>query len=169
MQIVQQNVHNITQIVKRSRSFAMKDQTKSLICRRISLLVDERGISQAELARRSGLRTDQVHRVVSGKGATFDQVWALAEGLDMTPAELMGLDAGSSQSAEVQELLDAIEAGEPQRIRTALARLIPPETYDKVVGGVVMPADERAQLAQAMMEASEHFRRLAAGISKNDS
>ena len=142
------------------------------VLQRLREIVRSRGMSGAELVRRSGIARGTLYAALregETQNLTLDQVWALARGLDLSPADLLPLDhrPGPSFNPVETELVEAIQALDVGGIRGALTRLLPGEIYDRVVGGVVMPYDERRQLAEAMKAASAELGRLAELASKS--
>lgn len=130
-------------------------------------------MTQAELGRRAGLDKHAVHRVVSGRGVTFDQVWAIAGGLEVSPIELLPLDERAPvYSADEVALIDAARSGNVGRVVAALSRLgveLParanpaPEVPTSVLREVGSAA---AEAARTGVEAARAQQQLADAINR---
>jgi len=67
-----------------------KEKILAKFAKHLKKLREDKGYSLRELASRSGLEYSQVQRIESGKvNLAFTTVIALADGLDITPSELL--------------------------------------------------------------------------------
>jgi transcriptional regulator with XRE-family HTH domain len=67
-----------------------KDKILSKFAKHLTSLREQQGISIRELAARSNLEYSQVQRIEKGKvNLAFTTLVALADGLDMSPSELL--------------------------------------------------------------------------------
>lgn len=68
-----------------------KKTVEELLAERISREREQRGLSQAELARRAGISQSNLTRLERGeRGFTVSTLAKIAAGLRMTPADLLG-------------------------------------------------------------------------------
>ena len=80
-------------------------------------LLSERGMSQSELARRSGIPKTTMHRYVNGDDIPVSKIRAIADALDVTIDELLGIDV--RLSPDERELVECYRASTP-RLRVLL-------------------------------------------------
>ncbi len=141
-----------------------EDEVKKAIVARIQEVADDRGISGAELSRRSGLDRHAVYRVLNGRSLTFDQVWAIADGLGMSPVDLLPVEQAESSAAQGERerrLLEAVRNSDAEAIRAELADLLPADVLAKVLDSGEALASERAEFIGAIAQATEGLSRLA--------
>lgn len=96
------------------------DQT---VLDRINATIDARGLTKTELARRANMKRGKLNRLLGGQVMRFDDLWALARVLDVSPVELLPLDLAPTVSAAEQRLLAAVRAEDGAAVRTELTRL----------------------------------------------
>lgn len=79
-----------------------------VIKKNISSLMEEQGISQSELARRSGIKKSSISRYLKGSDIPITKAKAIARALGVTLAELSGSDI--SLAPQEHELVECYRA-----------------------------------------------------------
>ena len=133
------------------------------ICETLRNITEERGMSGAELARRAGLQRHAVYRILrGGVGVSLEQLWALADGLKISPVALLPVPSapGPKLADDEQGLLDAVRADDGLTTRAKLATLLSPEQLGIVTGEGFATA-ERERLVSAIEQAARGLDHLA--------
>lgn len=140
-----------------------KGDVSAHICKTLSNIIEERGMTGAELARRAGLQRHAVYRILrGGVGVSLEQLWALAEGLRISPVVLLPVPSAPTPDLTDEErgLLDAVRADDGLAARSRLSRLLSAEQL-AVVAGEGFAAAERERLVDAIEQAARGLDHLA--------
>lgn len=124
---------------------------------RVTDLMTSRGMRAAELARRANLPRATVYRSLrSEQTLTPAQIWALADGLGVSPARLLPLD-GPAIGPHEAAVITALRSGDPIALSKALddagAQLRTLTAHEAAVIAAIRsgdPAVAAAELAEAM-------------------
>lgn len=133
------------------------------ICEILRNTLEERGMTGAELARRAGLQRHAVYRLLrGGVGVSLEQLWALAEGLKLSPVALLPVRSppGPALADDERALLDAVRSGDGLAIRSRLGGMLSPEQL-AVVTGEGFAVAERERLVSAIEQAARGLDHLA--------
>lgn len=90
-----------------------------VIKQNIHRLMEEQGMSQSELARRSGVKKTSLNRYLKGNDIPVSKAKAIAYALGVTLAELSGSDVGLSP--EEREIIECYRTM-PVRLKNLLLR-----------------------------------------------
>lgn len=128
--------------------------------------VSSRGMTPAELARRSGIKSRTVYRLLRGEQSlSLDQIWSLARGLDISPAELLPLpvggEAGEAMSEAEQALLEGVRADDPTAVRSALTAIMSGPAFASLLGGQALSEVDQRRFYEAMEATGAELIRLA--------
>lgn len=123
-------------------------------------------MTPAELARRSGIKPRTVYRLLGGEQSlSLDQVWALADGLEVSPAELLPLPKTTVGEASIstgeEKLLAGVRADDPSAVRSALEALMSSPAFASVIGGAALNDADQRKFYEAMESTGAELIRLA--------
>ncbi len=142
----------------------MSDENRisALLLERIRDIQQSRGLSAAALARQSGIQKDRMYRLLDGQPLTVDDVWSIAAGLQMSPADLLPLDAVSSLPEDEARLLQAVRTGDREAVGAAL-RTLGVNPADPAPGAVAAARELRTS-AQTIRAAADGIERAARSL-----
>lgn len=103
-----------------SRSNASVDQA---VLDTINRLIDEGGLAKAELARRAGMKRGKLNRILGGQVMSFDDLWAIARGLGVSPVALLPIELGPAPSELELRLIRAVRNADTDAAVMALGEL----------------------------------------------